>query len=42
MNQILQYLGIAAIAGLSFTALYTYSTDSLDNKIQSQHDKIEL
>ena len=42
MNQILQYIAIAAVAGIAFTTLYSNMAESLSFETISQHDKTEI
>jgi len=42
MNQILQYVILAGVVGISATAVFVYTNESLYNETISQHDKIEI
>jgi len=42
MNQILQYVILAGVVGISATAVFVHTNESLYNETISQHDKIEI
>ena len=42
MNQILQYVILAGVVGISASAVFVYVNESLYNETISQHDKIEI
>ncbi len=42
MNQILQYVILSGIVGISASAVFVYSNESLYNETMSNHDKIEI
>jgi len=42
MNQILQYVILAGVVGISASAVFVHVNESLYNETISQHDKIEI
>ena len=42
MNQILQYVILAGVVGISASAVFVHVSESLYNETISQHDKIEI
>jgi len=42
MNQILQYVILTGIVGISATAVFAHMNESLYNETKSQYDKIEI
>ena len=42
MNQILQYIILAGVVGISASAVFVHVNESLYNETISQHDKIEI
>ncbi len=42
MNQILQYVILAGVVGISASAVFVYTNESLYNETISQYDKIEI
>ena len=42
MNQILQYVILAGVVGISANAVFVHVNESLYNETISQHDKIEI
>ena len=42
MNQILQYIILAGVVGISASAVFVHVSESLYYEVTSQHDKIEI